>query len=36
MGRKSETDLDCAKIERPVYSPSSPRDNDEAAGSGDK
>jgi hypothetical protein len=36
MGGKSETDLDCAKTERPVYSPSSRRDNDEAAGSNGK
>jgi hypothetical protein len=36
MGGKSETDLDCAKIQVPVYSPSSPHDNDEADGSNDK
>jgi hypothetical protein len=36
MGGKSEKYLDCVKYMLPVYSPSSRRDNEEAAGSGDE
>ncbi len=36
MGGKSERDLDCVKYILPVYSPSSPRDNEEASGSRDE